>query len=127
MTLYSGALALCHPSLYEGFGNAPAEAMACGCPVVTSNRSSMPVVSGVAALLVNPEETDEIAAALLRVASEPELAESMRQRGLMRAVELTWKSFADASLSRDRADPTTLRREYGRSALNRGHFGRKRW
>ncbi len=99
VTLYNGALALCHPSLCEGFGNAPAEAMACGCPVVTSNRSSMPEVSGVAALLVNPEQTDDIAAALLRVASEPELAQSMRQRGLIRAAELTWKSFADASLA----------------------------
>jgi glycosyltransferase involved in cell wall biosynthesis len=98
VALYNGAVALCHPSLYEGFGNCPAEAMACGCPVVTSNRSSMPEVSGVAAELVNPEDPDDVAAALRRVARDPALAASMRERGLRRAKELTWKAHAEKNL-----------------------------
>jgi glycosyltransferase involved in cell wall biosynthesis len=99
VALFHGALCLCHPSLYEGFGNCPAEAMACGCPVVTSNRSAMPEVSGVAALLVDPESVEEVAAALRRVASDPELAASMRARGLARAAELTWRSHAERTLA----------------------------
>jgi len=89
----------CHPSLYEGFGNGPAEAMAAGCPVVTSNRSSMPEVSGVAALLVDPESIESVAAALRRVAHEPGLAASMRERGLRRAKELSWKTCAEGTLA----------------------------
>jgi glycosyltransferase involved in cell wall biosynthesis len=99
VTLYNGALAYCHPSLYEGFGNGPAEAMACGCPVVTSNRSSMPEVSGVAALLVEPESVDEVAAALRRVADDPQLAQSMRERGLGRAAELSWQRYGEANVA----------------------------
>jgi glycosyltransferase involved in cell wall biosynthesis len=98
VALYNGALALCHPSLYEGYGNPPAEALASGCPVVTSNRSSMPEVSGDAALLVDPENVTEIAAALARVAFEDGLGETMRARGLARAKELTWEAFARANL-----------------------------
>lgn len=97
--LYNGAVVLCHPSLYEGFGNCPAEAMAAGCPVVTSNRSSMPEVSGVAAELVDPESPRSIADALRRVAADPELRESMRARGLARAKELTWRDHAARTLA----------------------------
>jgi glycosyltransferase involved in cell wall biosynthesis len=99
VALYNGAVALCHPSLVEGFGNPPAEAMACGCPVVTSNRSSMPEVAGGAALLVDPENHADVARALARVASEPELRESMRARGLARAKELSWKACAEGTLA----------------------------
>jgi len=99
VTLYNGAMVYCHPSLYEGFGNGPAEAMAAGCPVVTSNRSSMPEVSGVAALLVDPESIESVAAALRRVAHEPGLAASMRERGLRRAKELSWKTCAEGTLA----------------------------
>jgi glycosyltransferase involved in cell wall biosynthesis len=99
VALYNGAIALCHPSLYEGFGNCPAEAMACGCPVVTSNRSSMPEVSGVAALLVDPESIEDVAGALARVAVDRGLAASMRARGLARARELTWKAHAEGNLA----------------------------
>lgn len=98
IALYNGALALCHPSLVEGFGNPPAEAMACGCPVVTSNRSSMPEVSGVAALLVDPEDSAEVARGLRRVAYDAGLANSMRDRGLKRAGELSWQACARATL-----------------------------
>lgn len=98
IALYNGALALCHPSLYEGFGIPPAEALACGCPVITSNRSSMPEVSGDAALLVDPESDESIAEALRRVAYEPGLAEQMRARGFERKRQLTWEAFARANL-----------------------------
>jgi glycosyltransferase involved in cell wall biosynthesis len=98
VALLQGAMVLCHPSLVEGFGNPPAEAMAAGCPVITSNRSSMPEVSGPAALYVNPEDPADVAAALVRVATEPELAASMRERGLARAAELSWEACARGTL-----------------------------
>ena len=98
LQLYSGALALLHPSLCEGFGNPIAEAMACGCPVITSNQSAMPEVTSGAGLLVNPLDTQEIGAALRRVAFEPELAKALSEKGLSRAKELTWKRFAQQNL-----------------------------
>ena len=96
--LYSGALALLHPSLCEGFGNPLAEAMACGCPVVTSNLSAMPETTGGAASLVDPRDPLEIAAALRRIADHPEHARAMRERGLARAATLDWRDFAAANL-----------------------------
>lgn len=98
VSLYNGAVALCHPSLYEGFGNPPAEAMACGCPVVTSNRSSMPEVAGGAALLVDPENLDEIAAGMRKVADDPQEAAAMRTRGLARTASFSWKKYAAVHL-----------------------------
>jgi len=98
VALYNGALVLCHPSLYEGYGNAPAEALACGCPVVTSNLSSMPEVSGDAALLVDPRSVPEIADALSKAAFDEDLRARLRERGLARAKELTWEAFARANL-----------------------------
>ncbi len=98
VALYNGAIALCHPSLYEGFGNPPAEALGCGCPVVTSNRSSMPEVSGEAAILVDPEDVTDVASALRKVAGDPAVRTSMRERGLARAKELTWAVHAQGCL-----------------------------
>ena len=97
--LYGGAVALCHPSLMEGFGNPLAEAMACGCPVVTSDRSAMPEVTGGAALLVDPTDVGAIASALRRVASDPALATDLRARGLERARALSWRAFAEANVA----------------------------
>ena len=99
LQLYSGALALLHPSLCEGFGNPLAEAMACGCPVVTSNLGAMPEVTGGAALLVNPRDTDGIARGLREVANSSELAATLRDKGLARAKELSWESFAEKNLA----------------------------
>ena len=99
VALYNGAIALCHPSLYEGFGNCPSEALAAGCPVVTSNRSSMPEVSGDAALYVDPESVESVAEALRRVEGESGLAESMRAKGFARAMQLTWKAYAEGNLA----------------------------
>lgn len=97
--LYCTAAALLHPSLCEGFGNPVAEAMACGCPVVTSNRSAMPEVAGYAAVLVDPESTADIAAGLRRIVEDRGLAATLRERGLRRAAELDWKAFARANLA----------------------------
>jgi len=98
VALYNGAIALCHPSLVEGFGNCPSEALACGCPVVTSNRSSMPEVSADAGLYVDPESVESVAAGLRRVADDERLAASMRDKGLRRARELTWQAYARGNL-----------------------------
>lgn len=97
--LYSAAEALLHPSLIEGFGNPLAEAMACGCPVITSNCSAMPEVTGGAALLADPHDPGAIAAALQQVADNTALAAGLRQRGLARAAQLDWRDFAEANLA----------------------------
>lgn len=97
--LYCGAEALLHPSLCEGFGNPVAEAMACGCPVVTSNVSAMPEVAGGAALLVDPRDPGAIAAALKQVTGDRALAAGLRERGLRRAAQLDWRAFAAANLA----------------------------
>lgn len=99
VALYGHALALCHPSLMEGFGNPLAEAMACGCPVVTSDVSAMPEVTGGAALLASPADPPAIAAALRRVADEPGLAADLRARGPARAAQLSWRAFAAANVA----------------------------
>ena len=97
MQLYCGAEALLHPSFIEGFGNPVAEAMACGCPVVTSDCSAMPEVAGGAALLADPRDPGAIAAALKRAVEDPALAADLRARGLRRAAELDWRAFAAAN------------------------------
>jgi glycosyltransferase involved in cell wall biosynthesis len=97
--LYSAAELLLHPSLCEGFGNPVAEAMACGCPVITSNLSAMPEVSGGAAILADPRDIAGLAAALRQVVSDSSMRQTLRQRGLARARELDWKEFAAANLA----------------------------
>jgi len=88
--LYSGALALVYPSLYEGFGLPPLEAMACGTPVITSNTTSLPEITAGAALLVDPLDEEEIAGAILKIVREEELRKLLRARSLARASGLTW-------------------------------------
>ena len=92
--LYQRASAFVYVSLMEGFGLPILEAMTCGCPVITSNCSSMPEVAGDAALLVMPEDTGEIAAALRRVATEPALATALAAQGRARAAEFRWENSA---------------------------------
>jgi glycosyltransferase involved in cell wall biosynthesis len=92
--LYHGAIALVYPSLYEGFGLPPLEAMACGCPVIASNAASLPEVCGDAALLVDPLDVREIASAMIRLATDPGLWQSLRERGLARASQFNWEKTA---------------------------------
>src|SRR5690606_18869982 len=96
--LLSGALAFALPSLYEGFGMPVLEAMACGTPVLASNTSALPEVAGDAALLVNPTDTTEIAAAIERLANDTALRAESRARGLARVAQFTWERCADQTL-----------------------------
>lgn len=97
------ALALVFCSLHESFGLPILEAMACGCPVITSNVTACPEVAGDAALLVDPRNTDAIAQTMRRIAAEPDLRDDLRQRGLTRAAEFTWRRSAEAHLEVFRA------------------------
>ncbi len=97
--LLSGALAFVFPSLYEGFGMPVLEAMACGAPVLTSNTSSLPEVAGDAALLVDPSNTEEIAAGITRIASDGGLRGRLYARGLARAASFTWDRCARETLA----------------------------
>ncbi len=90
-SLYRLAAVFVFPSLYEGFGLPPLEAMASGTPVVTSNVSSLPEVAGDAALLVDPYDVDEIKNGIKRVLTDPVLREDLRRRGLQRAREFSWE------------------------------------
>jgi len=99
VALYSHAAALVHPSFHEGFGNPLAEAMACGCPVVTSRLSAMPEVTGGAALVVDPADAGAIGEALRRIVDDPSVAAEMRERALARALSLRWEDFAAANLA----------------------------
>ncbi len=92
--LYSGATVFCYPSLYEGFGLPPLEAMACGTPTVTSRTSSLPEVVGDAALTVDPTSVESIAIALRRFLQNAELRETYRQKGLQRAATFSWQRTA---------------------------------
>jgi len=86
------------PSLYEGFGLPPLEAMACGAPVITSNVSSLPEVVGDAALLVNPLEVEEIAEAIARLLSDGGLRQELREKGLAQSQRFSWKNAARETL-----------------------------
>ena len=95
LSLYAGAEAVCLPSLYEGFGMPVAEAMACRVPVVTSNRGAMAEVAGEAALLVEPEDVDDMAAGLREVLENVAARQARVERGAERAGGLTWKAAAE--------------------------------
>lgn len=87
--LYGGASAFIFPTLYEGFGLPVLEAMACGTPVVTTGCSSLPEVSGGAAVLVAPESARELADGIQRILSDRALAADLKRRGLLRAAEFS--------------------------------------
>ena len=89
--LYRLAAVFVFPSLYEGFGLPPLEAMASGTPVVTSNVSSLPEVAGDAAVLVDPYDSHAIVDGIRRVLTDPALAQELRMKGLVRAREFSWE------------------------------------
>jgi glycosyltransferase involved in cell wall biosynthesis len=89
-SFYQLAGAFVFPSLYEGFGLPPLEAMACGTPVITSNVSSMPEVAGDAAVLVDPYDVDALAQAMVRVFADQTLRDTLIARGHARARQFSW-------------------------------------
>lgn len=96
--LYAGATALVYPSLYEGFGLPPLEAMAHRTPVITSTVSSLPEVVGDTALLVDPYSVEAIAAAMQRVLTEPHLAGELSGLGRRRAALFSWNAVGERVL-----------------------------
>ena len=92
--LYSCADCFAFASMYEGFGLTPLEAMACGAPVVCSDRTSLPEVVGTAGILVNPDDLDRFGAAIQRVLTTPQLGADLRARGLARVKQFTWDRAA---------------------------------
>jgi glycosyltransferase involved in cell wall biosynthesis len=93
-SLYKGAMALILPSFDEGFGIPALEAMAAGVPVVVSNRAALPEVVGDAGLYIDPEDTESITAALIRLIGDFELRAACARRGLERAKQFTWAQTA---------------------------------
>jgi glycosyltransferase involved in cell wall biosynthesis len=114
--LYSAAELFIFPSLYEGFGLPPLEAMACGVPAITSNAASLPEVVGDAALTVDPYAVDDLAAAIERALTDEGLRADLRRRGLERAAGFTWPRAATETLAvyehvLQRAAPDRRRRQ----------------
>ena len=97
--IYSGAAAFVFPSLYEGFGLPPLEAMACGTPVISSRSSSLPEVVGDAGVLVDPMNVDALAESLRRVLEDRAFAEVLAQQGIKRAAGFSWKKTAAETIA----------------------------
>lgn len=91
---YSSAVALIMPSLYEGFGLPVVEAMACGCPVIASNSSSLPEVAGDAALFFAPRDSLELARCICRLIAEPTLRTELIGKGFQRVKHFSWERTA---------------------------------
>jgi len=96
--LYSAADIFIYPSLYEGFGLPPLEAMACGCPVITSNCSSLPEVVGDAAIQINPKNIEQLAFAIECLIANNDMKEFLREAGLKRASEFSWERCAQETI-----------------------------
>lgn len=99
VALYNGALALLYPSLYEGFGLPPLEAMACGTPVACADSSSLPEVVGDAGILLPPLDVAAWATAMGRLVEDDSLRAQLRERGLRRAGQFSWRRAAAETLS----------------------------
>src|SRR6185503_10112276 len=97
--LYSGALCFVYPSIFEGFGLPPLEAMKCGAPVIVGNKTSLPEVVGDAALMIDPFDINAIATAIQKVISNSELRSELRAKGLQRANQFDWKETARRTLA----------------------------
>jgi glycosyltransferase involved in cell wall biosynthesis len=96
--LYNTAEAFVFPSLYEGFGLPVLEAMACGCPVITTKEGSLPEVAGDAALYVDAYDVDNIAEGIRNVFSNKRLREELSEKGLEQAKKFSWKETARETL-----------------------------
>lgn len=96
--IYNLATLFVFPSLYEGFGLPLLEAMACGCPVVCSNTSSLPEIAGNVAILVNPTSVEQLADGICRVLTEDNLRNSLIKKGLKRVSSFSWERAAKETL-----------------------------
>jgi len=92
--LMQGAVAFVYPSLYEGFGLPPLEAMASGAPVITSNVASLPEVVGDAGILVDPMNVDQIAEAMLYLVENKKMLGVLSEKGIERAKKFRWEDSA---------------------------------
>ncbi|MFN5834710.1 MAG: glycosyltransferase family 4 protein, partial [Akkermansiaceae bacterium] len=93
--LYRAAQAMVYPSLFEGFGLPPVEAMACGTPVISSTRGALEEVVAEAALTINPEDVENMTQALTRIAEDDGLARDLRAKGISNAARFRWSRTAD--------------------------------
>lgn len=94
-SLYAGAFAYVFPSLYEGFGFPPLEAMCCGCPVIASNRTSIPEVCGDASMYFDPLSTDALKTAMERLITDSELRTALKEKGFSRVRQFSWDRAAE--------------------------------
>ena len=96
--VYSSARAFVFPSLYEGFGLPILEAMQCGTPVITSNRTALPEVAGDAGLLIDPTDSDALCQAMLSLMNDERLNQRLSQKGLERSKQFTWATCAEMTV-----------------------------
>lgn len=99
VALYNLASVFVYPSVYEGFGFPPLEAMACGVPVITSHSSALPEIVGGAGLMIDPYQPEELLQALQSVLTDQELSRSLGAQGLMRAEKFSWEQSARMTLA----------------------------
>ena len=97
--LYAGAEAFVYPSVYEGFGLPPLEAMACGTPVIVGNRASLPEVVGDAGMMMDPYDVESIAAALMLLLTLADARNVLGARGRERAARFSWQATAEQTLA----------------------------
>lgn len=97
--LYAGARAFLFPSLYEGFGMPPLEAMACGTPVIVSNTSSLPEVVGDAGIMIPPNDIEKMSDSMYNIAQDYEFYSDLRQKGLRQADMFSWDKSVKELLS----------------------------
>jgi glycosyltransferase involved in cell wall biosynthesis len=95
--LYNGASVFVYPSQYEGFGIPAVEAMACGCPVIASNSSSLPEVVGDAGVLVEPNNVEALSEAIFKILHDGDLRRVLKEKGVERAAQFTWERTAKAT------------------------------
>jgi alpha-1,3-rhamnosyl/mannosyltransferase len=97
-TVIAGALTLIYPSIYEGFGLPPLEAMACGVPVIASDVSSLPEVVGDTGLLINPQDSDAVAQAIQLLVMDPAVRATLATKALARSKEFTWERCVEQTV-----------------------------
>ncbi len=96
--LYSGATAFIFPSLYEGFGLPPLEAMQCGTPVITSNTTSLPEVVGDAGIMLDPQDKKALCQAMLKLLNDSNLVQELKQKSLARSQNFSWSKCATGTV-----------------------------